>query len=148
MCICTDWLSISMLPFQFLRFSFFRVSKFLVLFTIHNSEARRASYMELQNIILNMETDKVNPETDKVIANTSPSWLSQQQQICFRCKIESLFLIRLKQQLQQSEERSQIKRKERKGQQVVCLFRASSCRLNGNPSGHICQNYFELGLLP
>ena len=100
--------------------------------------------MELQNIILNMETDKVNPQTNEDIENTSPSWLLQQQQICFLCKIESLFLIRLKQQLQQSEERSQIKRKERKGQQVVCLFRASSCRLNDNPSGHICQNNFEL----
>ena len=32
--------------------------------------------MELQNIILNMETDKVNPETDKVIANTSPSCIN------------------------------------------------------------------------
>ena len=58
MCICTDWLSISMLPFQFLRFSFFSVSKFLVLFTIHNSEARRAVYMEI--IVSNMETDKIS----------------------------------------------------------------------------------------
>ena len=61
-----------------LRFSFFSVSKFLVLFTIHNSEARRAVYMELQNIILNMETDKVNPQTNEDIENTSPSWLLQQ----------------------------------------------------------------------
>ena len=34
--------------------------------------------MELQNIILNMETDKVNPQTNEDIENTSPSWLLQQ----------------------------------------------------------------------
>ena len=39
-----------------------------------------------------METDKINPETDKAIKNIS------QWQIYFLCKIESLFLIRLKQQ--------------------------------------------------